>query len=114
LGGPSPVVSESAAAGRTWTRSQAPPGAKLSMMPVQLFRSQVAGAVALALTVGAQAGVAVADDPMREMQADAVATRDEPRERPYHFGTQGPGSVFSNHASHTNRLVPVITLGHPV
>ena len=27
--------------------------------------------------------------------------------RAYHFGSQGPGSVFSNHASHSNRLVPV-------
>ena len=26
-------------------------------------------------------------------------------------GSQGPGDVFSNHASHTNRLVPVYLFG---
>ena len=30
--------------------------------------------------------------------------------RAYHFGSQGPGDVFSNHTSHTNRLVPVYSL----
>ncbi len=29
----------------------------------------------------------------------------------YHFGSQGPGDVFSNHASHTNRLIPVYVFG---
>jgi alkaline phosphatase len=29
----------------------------------------------------------------------------------YHFGSQGPGDVFSNHTSHTNRLVPVYVFG---
>ena len=31
--------------------------------------------------------------------------------RAYHFGSQGPGDVFSNHTSHTNRLVPVYVFG---
>ena len=31
--------------------------------------------------------------------------------RAYHFGSQGPGDVFSNHTSHSNRLVPVYVFG---
>jgi alkaline phosphatase len=31
--------------------------------------------------------------------------------RAYHFGSQGSGNVFSNHTSHTNRLVPVYVFG---
>ena len=31
--------------------------------------------------------------------------------RTYHFGSQGPGDMFSNHTSHTNRLVPVYVFG---
>ena len=51
---------------------------------------------------------------LRQMQAHAIANRNEKIDRPYHFGTQGAGGVFSNHGSHTNRLVPVITLGRSV
>ena len=32
----------------------------------------------------------------------------------YHFGSQGPGDVFSNHTSHTNRLIPVYVFGRKV
>lgn len=52
-----------------------------------------------------------ADDPIKAMQERAIASKDEKVERPYHFGTQGDGDVFSNHTSHTNRLVPVFTMG---
>ena len=31
--------------------------------------------------------------------------------RAYHFGSQGPGDFFSNHTSHTNRLVPIYVFG---
>ena len=34
--------------------------------------------------------------------------------RAYHFGSQGPGDVFSNHTSHTNRLIPVYAFGSKV
>ena len=33
------------------------------------------------------------------------------KDRPYHFGSQGPGDVFSNHGSHSNRLIPFYTFG---
>lgn len=56
--------------------------------------------------------LARAEDPLREMQDRQIATKDEKRERPYHFGSQGPGDVFSNHASHSNRLIPVYVFGN--
>ena len=70
--------------------------------------------VGLALFAIPAAAGAVADeprDPLRELQAEAVADCDRERPRAYHFGSQGPGSVFSNHTSHTNRLVSVYTFG---
>jgi alkaline phosphatase len=48
------------------------------------------------------------------LQAAGVAHQKEKRPRVYHFGSQGPGDVFSNHASHSNRLVPVYTFGRKV
>ena len=47
-------------------------------------------------------------------QGDAGRVRRQPRQkttRAYHFGSQGPGDVFSNHTSHSNRLVPVYLFG---
>ena len=35
-------------------------------------------------------------------------------DRVYHFGSQGHGGVFSNHTSHSNRLIPVYTFGRKV
>lgn len=52
-----------------------------------------------------------ADDPIRDMQRAYAANKDEKRPRAYHFGSQGPGDVFTNHGSHTNRLVPVYVFG---
>jgi alkaline phosphatase len=51
------------------------------------------------------------DDRIKELQTAAVAHQKEKRARPYHFGSQGPNDVFANHASHTNRLVPVYVFG---
>ena len=70
--------------------------------------------VALAL-LAARAGLvdvpARAGDRIKELQTAYVATKDQKVPRAYHFGSQGPGDVFSNHASHTNRLVPIYTFG---
>lgn len=52
--------------------------------------------------------------PLRRLQAEAAADRNEEADRPYHFGSQGPGDIFSNHTSHTNRLIPVYTVGNTV
>ena len=55
--------------------------------------------------------VATAQDRLKAIQAEAVATKTRKLPRPYHFGSQGPGDVFSNHASHSNRLIPFYTFG---
>ena len=57
------------------------------------------------------AGPARPDDRIKELQTAGVANQKEKAARPYHFGSQGPDDVFSNHASHTNRLVPVYVFG---
>jgi alkaline phosphatase len=49
--------------------------------------------------------------PLSEVQAEYVANFSRKMARAYHFGSQGPGDVFSNHTGHTNRLVPVYVFG---
>lgn len=73
-------------------------------------------ALALALASAAPAPPSTdtdadADDHLKLFQTAAVAAAGQKRDRVYHFGSQGPGGVFSNHASHTNRLVPFYTFG---
>ncbi|MHC5543455.1 alkaline phosphatase, partial [Singulisphaera rosea] len=55
-----------------------------------------------------------AADRLKEMQAANVANAKTKAERPYHFGSQGPGDVFSNHGSHSNRLIPFYTFGRKI
>jgi alkaline phosphatase len=50
-------------------------------------------------------------DRLKAMQTDYVSNHDRKAARAYHFGSQGPGDVFSNHTSHSNRLVPVYLFG---
>ncbi len=50
-------------------------------------------------------------DRLKAMQAEYVANHDRKTTRAYHFGSQGPGDVFSNHTSHSNRLVSVYLFG---
>ncbi len=66
---------------------------------------------ALVLAAGAAAPPARAGDRLRDLQIEAIATKDRKLARAYHFGSQGPGDVFSNHKSHSNRLVPVYVFG---
>ncbi len=51
-------------------------------------------------------------DRLKDLQTTYVATKSEKMARAYHFGSQGPGDVFSNHATHTNRLIPVYVYGN--
>jgi alkaline phosphatase len=51
------------------------------------------------------------EDRLRDLQEKAVATKAEKTARAYHFGSQGPIGVFSNHTSHSNRLIPVYIFG---
>ncbi len=57
-------------------------------------------------------GQAQATDLLKNLQTRYVASARQKEGRVYHFGSQGPDSVFSNHVSHSNRLVPVYVFGH--
>jgi alkaline phosphatase len=50
-------------------------------------------------------------DRIKALQTAGVANQKKKVARPYYFGSQGPNDVFSNHASHSNRLVPVYVFG---
>ena len=50
-------------------------------------------------------------DRIAKLQAEYAADPAAKRARAYHFGSQGPRDVFSNHTSHSNRLVPVYLFG---
>ena len=50
-------------------------------------------------------------DRLKELQTAYVQEAELKRPRAYHFGSQGPGDVFSNHTTHSNRLVPVYVFG---
>ncbi len=80
------------------------------------FRGSVTVELALAWCISfASLSVVVAGDHdadrLKELQTAYVAGASEKAARAYHFGSQGPGDVFSNHTSHTNRLVPVYVFG---
>jgi alkaline phosphatase len=55
-----------------------------------------------------------ASDLLQELQTRYANAPAEKTQRVYHFGSQGPGDVFSNHASHSNRMVPVYTFGRKI
>lgn len=54
------------------------------------------------------------DDLLKELQTNYATHAKEKAPRAYHFGSQGPGDVFSNHGSHSNRLIPFYTFGRKV
>jgi alkaline phosphatase len=72
-------------------------------------------AISIVLVTAAASGPAPAsaDEPdrLRALQAEYVANPSQKVARAYHFGSQGPGDVFSNHTSHSNRLVSVYLFG---
>jgi alkaline phosphatase len=67
--------------------------------------------VAVVLLIGLAPGRVWAGDLLKELQSKYVETACENMPRVYHFGSQKTGGVFSNHTSHTNRLVPVYVFG---
>jgi len=89
------------------------------------FRNSIARSRAWALLLGtilapaswpvqvwAQAPPQVqASDVLKKLQTRYAASASEKEPRVFHFGSQGAGSVFSNHTSHTNRLVGVYVFG---
>jgi alkaline phosphatase len=50
-------------------------------------------------------------DVLKNLQTRYAASASEKEPRVFHFGSQGARSVFSNHTSHTNRLVGVYVFG---
>jgi alkaline phosphatase len=54
---------------------------------------------------------ASASDLIKDLQNSYVASKSTKTSRAYHFGSQGPGSTFSNHTSHSNRLIPIYVFG---
>jgi alkaline phosphatase len=57
---------------------------------------------------------AAAADHLKLFQTASVANAREKRDRVYHFGLQGSPGVFSNHQSHSNRLIPFYTFGSKI
>ena len=68
------------------------------------------GLVALAWLASPARG----EDRLKEIQAEAVAHQGDKVARAYHFGSQGAGGQFTNHTSHSNRLIPVYTFGRKI
>ena len=70
------------------------------------------GAASWPVEVWAQAPPQVqVSDLLKKLQTRYAASASEKEPRVFHFGSQGAGSVFSNHTSHTNRLVGVYVFG---
>jgi alkaline phosphatase len=53
-------------------------------------------------------------DRLKELQTAYIINASQKTSRVYHFGSQGPGDVFSNHTNHTNRLAPVYVFGRKI
>ena len=104
---------------RTWAgTSEALPaiGSGRHAGPLDPAGARVRLSVILATTLaGASLGsVAVPagePDRLKDLQKEYATHAEEKRPRAYHFGSQGPADRFSNHTSHTNRLVPVYLFG---
>ncbi len=77
-------------------------------MTAHAFRRLSPSAVLISIALGLPAHAA---DVLKDLQTSYIANAKEKAPRAYHFGSQGAGGVFSNHASHTNRLIPFYVFG---
>ena len=85
---------------------------RISSVRVLRGTAIIVGSVIALLTSFSGYAAARSDrDQLRDLQTDYVVNAGRKIPRVYHFGSQGPGNVFSNHTSHTNRLVPVYVFG---
>ncbi|WP_165071289.1 alkaline phosphatase [Paludisphaera rhizosphaerae] len=73
---------------------------------VRAAAAVLAGLSAWGVPVASQA-----QDRLKELQTEYSTKAGEKVDRVYHFGSQGPGDVYSNHGSHSNRQIPVYTWG---
>jgi alkaline phosphatase len=79
-----------------------------------LVRYREMVSVGLCVTLIGLPGLAAEEnrfDRLRDLQTSYVVFASQKMTRAYHFGSQEPADVFSNHTSHTNRLVPVYVFG---
>lgn len=53
-------------------------------------------------------------DRIAALQQEAIAAKTQKARRPWHFGSQGRGDIYTNHTSHSNRLIPVYAFGRNV
>lgn len=74
-------------------------------------RLVVSACLSLGIMVAMAPVRAGAADLLKELQTENVASARRMVSRPYHFGSQGAGRQFSNHASHSNRLIPFYVFG---
>ncbi len=75
------------------------------------YRSVCFGALVTLIAGPTPPAPAGEPDRLKALQTEYVENRDRKTTRAYHFGSQGPGDVFSNHTSHSNRMVPVYLFG---
>jgi alkaline phosphatase len=84
-------------------------------IPVSAQRCVVIrSALALTLMLSSCSGVLAVEhgaDRLKELQTAYIVGARQKMLRAYHFGSQGAGDVFSNHTSHSNRLIPVYLFG---
>ncbi len=83
----------------------------MSRLASSPLRAAVAPLALASLVLGFSACTARADDRIKELQTEYSNHAGEKQDRVYHFGSQGPGDVYSNHGSHSNRQVPVYVFG---
>src|SRR5690242_16902755 len=76
-------------------------------MPTRPLRLLALGLV----LAGSLPRIAHAADPIKDLQNAYIANKSKKMARAYHFGSQGPGDIFSNHTSHSNRLIPIYVFG---
>jgi alkaline phosphatase len=74
-------------------------------------RSKIRAALILATILPASAWPVQGADRLKDLQTANVTSTKQKVARPYHFGSQGAGDVFSNHGSHSNRLIPIYAFG---
>ena len=77
-------------------------------------RAGVVSSLTLALVSSGLVVGGYEPDRLKDLQTTYVAHANQKMTRAYHYGSQGRGNVFSNHTSHTNRLVPVYVFGKKV
>ena len=89
---------------RSWTGAS-------SMFPLKRTASLLLAPVLVVASLVVASARDGEPDRLKALQSEYVANANQKMARVYHFGSQGTGDIFSNHTSHSNRLVPVYLFG---